>query len=104
MRFLDKVVTKIDYAKKLKNCTYGAGDNDELYGIGLANSYRGMSLGAEGKDFCSAIINCQFDGSILVEVGFQDCGQGFEATMVLLLANELGVSKEEFVTFDHLLL
>ena len=32
-------------------------------------SYRGVSLGAEGVDFCAAIINAQADGSIFVEVG-----------------------------------
>ncbi|MCL5260698.1 MAG: xanthine dehydrogenase family protein molybdopterin-binding subunit [Gammaproteobacteria bacterium] len=95
---LEKVLTAIDYENKFKKCSFGkssgSGDSDELYGIGIANSYRGMSLGAEGFDFCSAIINCQFDGSILLEVGYQENGQGLEAAMVLLLAAELGVPKE----------
>lgn len=91
---LGKVIQAIDYENKLAKCARGQGSADELYGIGLANSYRGMSLGAEGKDFCSAIINCQFDGSILLEVGYQENGQGLESAMVLLLAAELGVKRE----------
>src|ERR1019366_325337 len=65
--------------------------SDELYGIGVAMSYRGVSLGAEGVDFCAAIINAQADGSILLEVGVHENGQGSESAMSLLLAEELGV-------------
>lgn len=93
---LDKVLTEIDYENKLSKCTHGASSEEaeELYGIGIANSYRGMSLGAEGKDLCSAIINGQFDGSILLEVGIHENGQGAESAFVLLLAEALGVKKE----------
>ena len=91
---LDTVLREIDYEKKLAKCAHGqseprssrreeaqngktksqslltsaATDEAELYGIGLAMSYRGVSLGAEGVDFCAAIINAQADGSILLEV------------------------------------
>lgn len=89
-----KVIAAIDYENKLKKCSYGKGDGDELYGIGIANSYRGMSLGAEGIDFCSAIINGQRDGSILLEVAIHENGQGAESTMVLILAEHLGIKRE----------
>jgi len=92
---LQKVLNIIDYDDKFKKCSYGKSDTDELYGIGIANSYRGMSLGAEGKDFCSAIINVQFDGSVLLTVGYQENGQGLESAMILLLASELGIDKEK---------
>jgi CO/xanthine dehydrogenase Mo-binding subunit len=65
--------------------------SDELYGIGLAMSYRGVSLGAEGVDFCAAIINAQADGSILLETGIHENGQGAEAAMSRLCAQALGV-------------
>lgn len=87
---LDTVLREMDYEKKLAKCAHGIGD-DELYGIGLAMSYRGVSLGAEGVDFCAAIINAQADGSIFVEVGVHENGQGAESAMLLLLAEELGV-------------
>lgn len=95
---LDQVLTnvceKINYNNNLKKCSFGKSSSDELYGVGLALSYRGASLGAEGVDFCSAIINVQADGSILLETGIHENGQGAETTMILLLAKELGVSKE----------
>ena len=111
---LDTVLREMDYEKKLARCSRGkrasgilpeeqtengsAGgtrgstlQGGELYGIGLAMSYRGVSLGAEGVDFCAAIINAQADGSIFVEVGVHENGQGAESAMSLLLAEELGV-------------
>ncbi len=88
---LDTVLREMDYEKKLAKCAHGKGDASELYGIGLAMSYRGVSLGAEGVDFCAAIINAQADGSIFVEVGVHENGQGSESAMSLLLAEELGV-------------
>ncbi|MBU0509792.1 xanthine dehydrogenase family protein molybdopterin-binding subunit [bacterium] len=91
---LDAVLAKSRYEEKLRKCSFGKSEADELYGIGLAMSYRGMSLGAEGMDFNSAIINVQFDGSILLEVGVHENGQGAESAMILLLAQELGVDPQ----------
>ncbi len=113
---LDTVLHEMDYEKKLARCSHGQAErrspngresnqplpragsetgvpvaDDELYGIGLAMSYRGVSLGAEGVDFCAAIINAQADGSILLETGIHENGQGSESAMSLLLAEELGV-------------
>ena len=56
---LDTILSESDYEKKLKRCSHGKAKEEELYGIGLAISYRGMSLGAEGVDFNPAIINVQ---------------------------------------------
>ncbi len=88
---LDKVIKESNYSDKLAKCSYGKSDDSKLYGIGLAMSYRGCSLGAEGKDFTSAIINVQFDGSILLEVSIHENGQGSETAMMNILAKELGL-------------
>lgn len=113
---LDAVLKEVDYERKLAWCAQGqperrsptrressqplqlAGSetgapiaDDELYGIGVAMSYRGVSLGAEGTDFCAAIINAQADGSILLETGMHENGQGVESAMCLICAEELGV-------------
>ena len=90
---LDAVVNEIGYEEKLKKSARGGGD-EEMYGIGLAMSYRGVSLGSEGVDFCAAMINVQADGSILIETGVHENGQGAEAAMILLTARELGVDPE----------
>jgi CO/xanthine dehydrogenase Mo-binding subunit len=88
---MNRVVHEIGFRKKYEQCSFGKAAGDELYGIGLAISYRGASLGAEGMDFCSCIINGQFDGSILLETGIHDNGQGSESAMILILAEALGV-------------
>src|SRR6056297_3899281 len=82
---MDRVAGEIGYEEKLSRCTRGTSEDDELYGVGLSISYRGSSLGAEGMDFCSSVINCQFDGSILLETGIHENGQGSESVMLLLL-------------------
>jgi len=91
---MNKVAHEIGFRKKYEKCSFGDSGNDELYGIGLAISYRGSSLGAEGMDFCSCIINGQFDGSLMLETGIHENGQGSDSVMMLVLAEELGVNIE----------
>ena len=88
---MDKVLAKIDYRAKRAKCSFGDPARDKWYGIGLAISYRGMSLGAEGVDLNSAIISVQPDGSILLETGIHENGQGSESAMILLASQELGI-------------
>jgi CO/xanthine dehydrogenase Mo-binding subunit len=45
-------------------------------------------------DFCAAMINVQADGSVLVETGIHENGQGAESAMILLTARELGLDRE----------
>lgn len=91
---MDTVLREVDYKAKLPQCSYGDKQADEWYGIGYAISYRGMSLGAEGTDFNSAIINIQPDGSVLLETGIHENGQGSETAMILILAEELCIPQE----------
>ncbi len=94
---VEKVTQAIGYEEKLARCSHGRSDGEELYGIGLAVSYRGASLGAEGMDFCPAIINGQFDGSVLLEGGIHENGQGAESAMILTLARELGIRRDRII-------
>lgn len=87
---MDKALDLSGFLKKRRANSFGRLEGSN-YGIGMAISYRGCSLGAEGMDFCSAIVNCQFDGSILLEVGIHENGQGAESAMMLILAEQLGV-------------
>ncbi|MEF3695225.1 MAG: molybdopterin cofactor-binding domain-containing protein, partial [Candidatus Cloacimonadota bacterium] len=92
---MDTVLKEIDYEKKRKLCSFGNPIAEEWYGIGFAISYRGMSLGAEGVDFNSAIINVQPDGSVLIETGVHENGQGSETAMILIASEQLGIPKEQ---------
>jgi CO/xanthine dehydrogenase Mo-binding subunit len=92
----DRVLAESGYETKLKRASRGRGE-DDYYGIGLALSYRGVSLGAEGTDFCAAVVSVQYDGSVLLETGVHENGQGAESAMILILAEELGVDRGRIV-------
>jgi len=92
----ERVLAESGYEAKLKRCSRGRGE-DDFYGLGLAMSYRGVSLGAEGTDFCAAVVSVQFDGSVLLEAGIHENGQGAESAMILLLAEDLGVDRARIV-------
>ncbi len=92
---MEAALSASSYADKVSRCSFGRNDEaekkDELYGIGFAVSYRGASIGAEGKDFACCIVNCQFDGSILLETGIWENGQGAQQAMITILARQLSV-------------
>jgi len=63
-------------------------------GIGLACSYRGVSLGAEGTDAAGTIVSVQTDGSVIVSSGITDMGQGAQTQMCQIAAEVLGIGME----------
>ncbi len=63
-------------------------------GIGLACSYRGVSLGAEGTDATGTIVSVQTDGSVIVSSGITDMGQGAQSSMSQIVAEVLGISMD----------
>ena len=92
---MEAALSASSYADKVSRCGFGRAEGEEgkdgLYGIGFAISYRGASIGAEGKDFACCIVNCQFDGSILLETGIWENGQGAQQAMMNILARQLSV-------------
>jgi len=69
-------------------------------GIGLACSYRGVSLGAEGVDSTGAIVSVQSDGSVLVSLGLVDMGQGLASAMAMIAASVLGIDTTRVKVFN----
>jgi CO/xanthine dehydrogenase Mo-binding subunit len=63
-------------------------------GIGLACSYRGVSLGAEGVDAAQTMVSVQTDGSVIVTSGVTDMGQGAQTQMSQIVAEVLGISMD----------
>jgi CO/xanthine dehydrogenase Mo-binding subunit len=63
-------------------------------GIGIACSYRGVSLGAEGTDAAGAVVSVQTDGSVIISSGVTDMGQGAQTQMSQIAAEVLGISLE----------
>lgn len=69
------------------------------YGIGLALSHRGCSLGAEGLDASSALIQVNADGSVNISTSVSENGQGLQTTMALITAEAFGVPLDH-ITFS----
>jgi CO/xanthine dehydrogenase Mo-binding subunit len=93
MEVLTKATEAADFrAKWKKNRTAPA--VAKRRGIGLACSYRGVSLGAEGVDAAGAIVSVQTDGSVIVSSGITDMGQGAQTQMSQIAAEVLGISMD----------
>jgi len=99
---LTKAAEAADFKAKWKKYRAAAGSRSEgaatslagrkMRGIGLACSYRGVSLGAEGVDAAGTIVSVQTDGSVIVSSGITDMGQGAQTQMSQIAAEVLGVS------------
>ena len=95
---LNEVMTKamdaIDYEKKLEKYNKEQ-KGDKKRGIGMAISYRGVSLGAEGVDAAGAIVSIQKDGSLIIHGGLSENGQGLKTVYSQIAAEELGISLDK---------
>jgi CO/xanthine dehydrogenase Mo-binding subunit len=61
-------------------------------GIGLATSFRGCALGAEGIDAAAAYLSVQADGSAYLLCGLAENGQGLRTTFSIIAAEVLGIT------------
>ena len=69
-------------------------------GIGLAVSFRGTSLGAEGVDAVAAYLSLQQDGSAYLLSGLAENGQGMRTTYSIIAAEVLGIDPEDIYYLD----
>ncbi|MEL4013661.1 molybdopterin cofactor-binding domain-containing protein [Dryocola clanedunensis] len=86
---------KRDHYKKLN-----AQNGPIKYGIGLALSHRGCSLGAEGLDASSALIQINADSSLNVSTSVSENGQGLQTTMSLIAAEAFGLELDRVMFTD----
>ena len=90
---LGKAAAAADFQKKWK-AYRSESSAPKKRGIGLACSYRGVSLGAEGADAAGAIVSVQTDGSVILSSGVTDMGQGAQAQMSHIAAEVLGITMD----------
>jgi CO/xanthine dehydrogenase Mo-binding subunit len=74
--------------------------DDVRRGIGLACSYRGVGLGAEGVDAAGSLIAIQSDGSVIVNIALTDMGQGVQSALALIAAEVLGIDTRRVKCFN----
>ncbi len=67
-------------------------------GISLSCTFRGAGLGGEGIDTASATVTIDLDGSILIQSGLVEMGQGMRTAHAQIVAEVLGVSLDK-ITF-----
>jgi len=72
-----------------------------LKGIGLATSFRGCSLGAEGIDAAAAYLSVQPDGSAYLLSGLAENGQGLRTTFSIIAAEVLGIPVEDIYYLEQ---
>ncbi len=63
-------------------------------GIGMAVSYRGCSLGAEGIDAAAAYLLLQRDGTAYILSGLAENGQGLKSTFSIITGEVFGIKPE----------
>ena len=98
---LQKAADALGFPEKWRKCRE-APEGTHRRGVGLACSYRGVSLGAEGADAAEAVVAVQTDGSVIVSSGIVDMGQGAQTQMSQIVAAVLGVpiARVQFLNTD----
>ncbi len=91
-----KAAKEIDFQNKWREYK-SQSDAPIKRGIGIACSYRGVSLGAEGTDAAGTIVSVQTDGSVIVSSGITDMGQGAQTQMCQIAAEVLGITMDRIV-------
>jgi CO/xanthine dehydrogenase Mo-binding subunit len=76
-------------------------DNLWKKGIGLALSYRGCSLGAEGIDATATYVSIQPDGTIYLLSGLAENGQGLKTTFSIIAAEVFGISTDKIIYLEQ---
>ena len=76
-------------------------DSNIKEGIGLACSFRGCSLGAEGVDATGSLISIQKDGSVYLISGLAENGQGLRMTFSMIAAEILGISPDDIYYLEQ---
>lgn len=90
---LTKAAEASDFIRKW-NQYRTTSESKKRKGVGLACSYRGVSLGAEGTDAAGTIVSVQTDGSVIVSSGITDMGQGAQTQMSQIAAEVLGITMD----------
>lgn len=98
MEVLEKAAVEADYYKKRQEYMNQTGRFRK--GIGLACSFRGCSLGAEGVDATGAMVSVQYDGTAYVYSGLAENGQGLQTIFCQIAAEELGISVDRVRFMD----
>ena len=86
------LVKKTDYRKKREE--YKHQDGRIRKGIGIAITHRGCGLGAESPDASGCMMIINSDGTVTINTGLAENGQGLKTVYAQITAESLGVTYE----------
>jgi len=94
------VCRRAEYQRKKEEYDqFNAEHTDEKRGIGIAITLRGTGLGGEGIDTAGASITIEPDGSVNIQSGLIEMGQGMRTAHAQIVAEVLGIEMER-ITFS----
>ena len=79
------------WSEKRERYALGNQGKTIVRGIGMACSFRGCALGAEGVDAAAALVSIQTDGSVLLGSGLAENGQGLRTIFAQIASEELRI-------------
>ncbi|MFO7729847.1 MAG: xanthine dehydrogenase family protein molybdopterin-binding subunit [Spirochaetia bacterium] len=85
--------------RKQEYAEFNAAGSNIKRGIGIAVTFRGAGLGGEGIDTAGAAITIEPDGSVNIQSGLIEMGQGMRTAHAQIAAEVLGIGLER-ITFS----
>lgn len=90
---IDDIIVQTDYTDKRQS--YKEQKNTDIRkGIGMAIAHRSCGFGAEAPDASGALITINEDGSVIINSGLAENGQGLKSAYCMIAAEALGVPYE----------
>lgn len=90
---MDIIVDKTQFTEKRK--IYNVETGPKKKGIGMAICFRGCGFGAEAVDAAGATVTALEDGTIIINSGLVENGQGLKTVYSQIVAESLGIPVEK---------
>ena len=90
---MDYTVEQTEYKRK-RAANKEQTSAEKRRGIGMALAHRGCGLGAEAPDASGCMIICYEDGSVIMDSGLAENGQGLKTAYAQICSEALGVPYE----------
>jgi len=102
LEMIDHMVKRTEYFRKKKEYAGTHGSEEKRKGIALVTCYRGCGYGAETPDAGAALVTAIEDGTVLINSGLAENGQGLKTAYTQIAAEGIGCTPEviNFVGVD----
>ncbi len=102
LEMVDHMVKRTEYFRKKKEYAGTHGSEEKRKGIALVTCYRGCGYGAETPDAGAALVTAIEDGTVLINSGLAENGQGLKTAYTQIAAEGIGCTPDviNFVGVD----